>query len=667
MARQTPLPSRSLPVAPTAEAAERVAARAASERARVMLVLMIGLCQGLLFLCLLPPWQHYDEPTHFEYAWLIANHNRLPHPGDEDQALRRDIAASMFAHNFFWDIPKPVLLTDDRPIEIGITELLHPPAYYALASLPLRLVGHLDVTSQLYVARLVSLLLFLLTLGAAAGLMRELTPAGHMLRWIVPLGMALLPPFADIMTSVNNDVGAVAVFSLFLWGSVRAIRLGLNWRRLIWIFGTAVLAAFTKNTAAMALPLALLVVLIAIWTQRGWRWRWLATSVLGIGAITLVVCFSWGDAAYWYRSSDGAPQASATRVATAAAPVGAYALVIETPSSGENRFLISPLLAENVERLAGHTVTFGAWLWADRPGIVASLGLANKTTDMVWSSLTTHPISATTTPTFVAWTFEVPQQSTLLQLMVAAKDTSASAGSPRLFADGAVVVDGAYSPSTPPIFDTPAAQGGLWVGRRFTNLMRNPAGESGWPRLRPWLDQALIKYIHRSPSQAIMALLDLQRITGVLVPYMAQPALDGLVQSFAWGHVRLENPIWLYLARFVELAALCGALKWAFDRRARLPGTLWPALIFLGLVGLLVWGNTIFRPLPMLGEMYVVPATRYTFPAMIVTALGFLGGWWGLWPERYRQLATLGLIAGVVVLDIVSILTIWSFYQSLPT
>jgi hypothetical protein len=667
MARQTPLPSRSLPVAPTAEVAERVTARAASERARVTLVLLIGLCQGLLFLCLLPPWQHYDEPTHFEYAWLIANHNRLPHPGDEDQVLRRDIATSMFAHQFFWNLPKPALLTDDRPIEIGITELLHPPAYYALASLPLRLVRHLDVTSQLYVARSVSLLLFLLTLAVAAMLMCELMPTGHMLRWAVPLGMALLPPFADIMTSVNNDVGAVAVFSLFLWGSVRAIRLGLNWRRLVAIFGTAALAAFTKNTAAMALPLALLAVLIAIWAQRGWRWRWLAASMLGIGVVAVAVCFSWGDAAYWYRSSEAAPQASATRVATAAAPVGPYALAIEAPAGGEDRFLISPLLARDVQRLAGHTVTFGAWVWAERPGAVASLGLANKTTDMLWSSLTTHSISATTTPTFVAWTFEAPQQSILLQLMIAAKSASATADPPRVFFNGAVVVDGAYSPSTPPTFDTPAAQGGLWAGRRFTNLVRNPSGEDSWPRLRPWLDQALIKYIHRSPSQTIMALLDLQRIVVVLMPYMAQPALDGLVQSFAWGHVRLENSIWLYLARFAGLLALCGALKWAFERRARLPGALWPALIFLGVVGLLMWGNTIFRPLPLLGEMYVVPATRYTFPAMIVTALAFLGGWWALWSERYRQLATLGLIAGMVALDVVSILTIWSFYQSLPT
>ena len=62
-----------------------------------------------------------------------------------------------------------------------------------------------------------------------------------------------------------------------------------------------------------------------------------------------------------------------------------------------------------------------------------------------------------------------------------------------------------------------------------------------------------------------MALFDMRRIAGVLMPYMVQPALDGMVQSFAWGHVHLDNPIWLYLARCVALLALGGALKWAFE------------------------------------------------------------------------------------------------------
>ncbi len=34
----------------------------------LMVVLVIGLVPGMSNLVLLPPWQHYDEPIHFEYA-----------------------------------------------------------------------------------------------------------------------------------------------------------------------------------------------------------------------------------------------------------------------------------------------------------------------------------------------------------------------------------------------------------------------------------------------------------------------------------------------------------------------------------------------------------------------------------------------------------------------
>ncbi len=67
----------------------------------LIIVLLVGLLDGLIFVLLMPPWQHYDEPNHFEYAWLIANRGKLPQMGDYDQEMRRQTAVSMIAHNFF--------------------------------------------------------------------------------------------------------------------------------------------------------------------------------------------------------------------------------------------------------------------------------------------------------------------------------------------------------------------------------------------------------------------------------------------------------------------------------------------------------------------------------------------------------------------------------------
>ncbi len=627
------------------------------------IILLAALIQGLLYLSLQPPWQHYDEPTHFEYAALIAHTGRLPHPGDEDMAMRREIAASMAEHQFFKNVPNPGLLGDN--VWLGISELVHPPAYYALVSLPLRIIPYLDVTTQLYVARSVSVLLFLLTMAVTIGMLRDLTREGHVLRWAVPLAMVLLPPFVDLMTAVNNDAAAVAVFSLFLWGAVRTIRFGLSWRRLAWLCGTAVIAAVTKNTAGVALGLAPLVCLIAFWTRRHWRWRWLAAIMLVGCAALLAVMFRWGDAAYWYRESDGQSQDSATRIETPAAPLGSHLMMLELPARAAPRHLSSPLLPRDVHQVVGRTITVGGWIWADRPVVASGPTLQFMVGDRPWDTAAGDPVSMTTTPTFVSWTFVVPKQTSRLHYLFGSSGPAEGQRPLQLFLDGALIVEGSYPLDSTPTFDDASARSGVWDGRRFTNLVRNPSGEQAWPRLNPWLDQALVRYAHRSPAQLIAAVFDVQRIGSMFVRYMVEPPLNGMILSFGWGNVQLQSPIWLYLSRAVALLALLGCLRWLTERRPQEPEGLRPALVFLALVGILVWSNTILRPLPLLGD-YVVPAARYTFPAITVTMLAVVGGWWALWPHKLRLYATLALLGSLIVLNSVAAGTIVSFYRSIP-
>lgn len=633
------------------------------DRLRLALVLLIALAQGALYLCLLPPWQHYDEPTHFEYAWLLANRPGLPQPGDEDQAMRRDLAAAMAQHHFYWNLNPPTLLTNRGRIEVGVTELTHPPAYYLLVSLPLRLVRHLDLVSQLYVARAVSLLLFLATIAIAAALVRELTRPGHDLRWAVPLAIALIPPFADLMTAVNNDVGAALVFALFLWAAVRTIRRGLTWPRGLALAASALLAVATKNTAAPALALAPLAALVAFWAQRGWRWRRLAGGVALVLGLVLPLALGWGDAAGWYRGDTTEPQAEPTRAEVAGVPLGQHALLLDLPAGRSARVLVSPLAGVNIAQLAGRELTVGGWLWAVGAPAELSIGVAYKPSGNEPAIALMQPANAGATPTFVAWTLRVPEQATYLQFQLVAKSATPGA---RVYADGLVVAQGAFAPGAPPTFDTAEARAGSWGGLRFANLLRNPSAEAGWPRLRASLDGLLVSYIHRSPAQSIAALIDIQRIAPALWPLMVQPAAEGMVGLFAWSNVRLPSPAWGYLARALALLALAGGLRALL--RAELAGrrALRPALIFLLLVGLLIWLNTILRPLPLLGEFYVLPAARYTFPAISITALALVGGWRGLWPARFQQIVTFGLLGALVLLNAAAIQTIWMFYRSLP-
>ncbi len=120
--------------APPARPARRERVRLAGARCAV------ALAQGLLYLFLLPPWQHYDEPTHFEYACAVRTVGAAPrrgrdgpHPAARDRGFHGRVEFLLES-----SAPRPAEQRSTK-INIGINELHHPPVYYALLSVPLRL------------------------------------------------------------------------------------------------------------------------------------------------------------------------------------------------------------------------------------------------------------------------------------------------------------------------------------------------------------------------------------------------------------------------------------------------------------------------------------------------------------------------------------------------
>lgn len=82
----------------------------------------------------------------------------------------------MHVAGFDQDMGRPPLgLVSQTPPYIGITELPHPPLCYVPLALPQRLLLDQDVETQLYAARLVSILLYLLAVAGVYTLAR----AGH--------------------------------------------------------------------------------------------------------------------------------------------------------------------------------------------------------------------------------------------------------------------------------------------------------------------------------------------------------------------------------------------------------------------------------------------------------------------------------------------------------
>lgn len=623
-----------------------------AERTAILFGLCAALIHGLLYLFVVPPWQHYDEPTHFEYAWLIANHLMLPGGQDVDSTMRREVAASMMEHAFFQHVDldlEPELLAAGQAVWIGLSELGHPPLYYLALAVPLRLVRHADVALQLYVARLVSLAFYLTSIWAAYRLLAELVPPRHPLRWMVPGMMALLPAYTDLMTSVNNDVAAIALFCLFLWGATRAIARGLTVFRVVWVVGTAALCVYTKNTASVALLFAPLILVLAR-VRRPWKWpAWAALALAGLTLIPLL--FAWGDAALWQRKS---LQRLPTSQRAAGAVWGKRAIALEVTPDEPQRQLMQFLPEADVSALEGTTVTLGAWMWASQP-VWVNLPILY---DGQWRQGQAVQVDAV--PAFHAFTTTLSAEIDRVSVVLYPAPKPTLEEPVVVYYDGLLLAESERSLDAPPSCDDDSCRGGTWGGKPFTNRLRNGSAEATWPFVRPPIDGTLGKYARRWPSEFVASLLDWQR-TGHLYPVVAVHLFQGFWARFGWGRVELA-PGWYWALGAMTVLGVVGALV-GTARAWRSPSSPFTrrALGLLILSTLVIWGNSFLRLHPVVGQPYI-PVARYTYPAIVPTAMALLGGWRALAPQRLRRWLPWAILSILGLFDVVSLWTLWTFF-----
>lgn len=601
---------------------------------------------GLLYVVMVPPWQHYDEPTHFEYAWLIANRLTLPQEEDYDPAMRREVLSSLYAHRFFRDMNFfPSLDPEDEPPWIGITELRHPPLYYMLAAVPLWLARHTDVAVQLYLARLVSLALYLGSVWITYRLVCMLAPPQHPLRLAVPGLAALLPAFTDLMTAVNNDAGAVFILTLFGWSAVRLIVRGLTLPRLAAVVGCALVGIWIKNTAAVALVLAPLAILIACFRKHWSPWLWIGGAACGLALVLLVL--GWGDAAQWYRDTD---QVGTTAQKNVQAPWGKRALVVESAVDAPMRQIIQYLSPGDLEQAAGQTVTLGGWVWAG--------GAAQIRSPILYDShrSVSCAIEVGTQPTFFAVTMTVSARAEYLQIIL----RPAAAQDGPVYYDGLVLVAGEHAQDPPPTFVDRDMGRVQWGGDQVANWVRNPSAERTSVRVRPWLEALIRRYARRSASQALVSLLDWE-LAGQAYVATTRSLFQSFWARFGWGQVGLPAG-WYGLLGIISLVGAVGSAIFGVQylRRADVALAHKRALVWLALAAGLVWANALLR----VGGAWsgYIPVARYTFPAIAPTALLLAGGWWAWLRKIGLKWFLLGWFGFLSLLSLRSLAAVWLFF-----
>jgi hypothetical protein len=582
----------------------------------LLLILLITFFHGLVYVLIMPPWQHYDEPNHFEYAWLVAKMDRLPDPKNKDYEFNRLVMESMMRVGFFKGVGyQPQLDDSNKPIELfGHSQLSDPPLYYLIVSLPLRIFYFLPIESQLILTRLFSMYFLLLTVISAWGIARTMTKIGNPLRWMLPLTLALLPGFIELMTAVNNIVAAVGFFSFFLWGSVRLINKKISALNVVWVLTSALLSYLTNNTVIFVLLLLPFVLLLAFMRNKKRKVAWILIA-FGL-LLAFIISVRWGEAAYWYRFYI---QSDPISLKSDSAVIGKNVFNIDASKLNQRTALFHIIPENKIVGLAGKEVTLGGWMWASKPVTVSTPVLVDP------SQSSYQEITLETYPKFFSLSTVLPQGSYRIEIKINPR-VSDEIQPVVVYYDGLFLVEGYIDSKTKITYEDDTAKEIGWNDEIKENLIRNGSAEQTWVRLIPALDNLSTKFYLGfviTPT-IITSLFDFSG-SGSLYYTTIQRLFRTFWAEFGWGHISI-SPTYLYLLLLIfTLIGIIGFFINVWRKRCDYP---WDIAFIFCLSLIFSWGLTIFR-----GVIYIdwqipyIPVARYSYPVIIPTMFIIVCGW----------------------------------------
>jgi hypothetical protein len=586
-------------------------------------VVLLAAVVGVACLVVIPPWWHYDEPGHFEYAWLAAHSRAWPEPGQYSQDMRRQMAVSMQRYGWYGIRNFRLDLKSPEPVPIGVPQTGDQPGYYFLASLPLRLLSDADITVQYYAVRLFSFALYLLIVLVAWYALGEILPDGHPLRWMATTFVAVLPAFADEMISVNNDVSAVLAASLGLWACLRLIQRGFSAGRLLFLALSLAACYLTKSTALFVIILAPLALLLALLHRRqaAYLWGAIGLAVLLLAALVLVP----GGARAWY----GAGGDGTARVQQANAPLGTSAFRLNDSLPGVSTQLLQTVPPDQLKSLRRKDDTFGFWLWADQPTQAGPIFVEFTTRSGVKTGSSQDLLDVGTKPAWHQFTFHVPGDAASAAIYI--RQSAHGLPGNSVFVDGLVLAPGSFT--APPELSDPNGTHGTWEGHAFTNVVRNSSAESGSLQIRRSFDARTAGVLGSAGISLGSTLCMLQDWVGTGWYYHG--ALATLFRTFwvslAGDKAVIPGSAVSAFLMVLTVAGVLGALLRLWSRRLSLR---WNVIGFLAIALLVPWLFALIRgSADVLRGNVLYPWARYAFPAILPTALLLCAGWME-WLER---------------------------------
>ncbi len=597
-----------------------------------VLALAVVASQSVVRLVMVPLWQHYDEPTHYEMLRFIVERGRLP--------AASDTAPDILARTGVRVCPQQTL--DDPTCIASGVQFGEVPGYYLLLAVGQWLIGPASVATQVGVARLFSTGLGLLVAVLTWWASQTLFPGRGVLAAGATALLGVISSYSDLMTALNNDVGAIFAMSLLAATGLVLIRDGVNLKRTLALLLAAGLCVVTKSTAFIGLPLMGVAVGLALWPHLS---VWLRVGVLVAGIGGLALSLDWHLPAHWQVDGQ-VSEAARTAMVT---PLGGEAFELKQTGKEQAGFW-QALDAQSLAQVRGQRVTVGVWARADAVGKASMPLLFDAVTGATAQDVAVGPDWK-----FYAYALDVPPESQrLIFELVGAKGLT-------IQYTGAVLALGDFSQAAPPRFNDVSERAGTWNNAPFANLVENGSAADGWLVVRPQINRffpwggmnlrLLSIYDWPHTASAYWAAIRWQ-----FVSFWAAygNGLDGLTVA---GVVPLS---------LFALGALAGAVygAWRVWRKQAWAGWQWRGVVFLLAMMTAAALMSLIRidPVGINGQMFYVPTARYYYVAMLPTCLLLMWGWLAWWPRRRQGWATVAVLLLLVGLGIWSLMNVQLLY-----
>lgn len=193
-----------------------------------------------------PPFNNPDEPAQWNYVRFIATTATLPvlRPGDDPQHVLDRLKSAHFPPG--------------ESIAAIRYESHQPPLYYAGAAIVYKLTTGLPLRQHVEAVRLLATLFGGLTILVSWRIARALLPAEPALALATAAFVAFVPMHVNMTAAVDNDALSNLLLAIAVLALLRWLQRGIAWRGAIVLGFVMGLAALAKVTALVVLPLALL-------------------------------------------------------------------------------------------------------------------------------------------------------------------------------------------------------------------------------------------------------------------------------------------------------------------------------------------------------------------------------------------------------------------------